>query len=170
MGRLLTQITFSLWSESVGSPDSSTIKDLRGPISRVPPLGCLVSLWVGVHTVLLLSGFYINSPTDMSSSKGTSAIGISCLFSALMPWSELPVQFSGLTFLSRMVLPIWSQCLRTTTTPAYLCPSWIKLLSLVNHFTSPSIWTHKSSSRSGSRVHERLSLGHSRTQAGNESF
>lgn len=110
----------------------------------------------------------------MSSSKGTLAVWVSCLFSTLKHWSELLVQTSGLKFLPGVALSIWSWCLRQLLfqhTSVYLewgCCHW---------WTMPSLHPSEQSCRGPSvklRVRQqgswKVNLGHSRREAGNESF
>jgi hypothetical protein len=90
-------------------PGSRAIKDMRSPIFRVTHWA--VSLPSGTEFSLSFcrqkASLYINSPIDISSSKGTLAICVSCLFSAVTPWSELPpVQLCGLILLSGVALHI----------------------------------------------------------------
>jgi hypothetical protein len=120
--------TISLWSavlyhllwhwdmgRYVGSSGSRAIKDMRGPISKATYWAVLLPSGIEFspffcHQKASLS---INSPNDIRDSKCTLAICVSCLFSALTPWSELPLQVSGLAFLPGVALPIWD----------YHCPS-----------------------------------------------
>jgi len=111
----------------------------------------------------------------MSCSKGTPTICVSCLFSTLMPWSDflVPVQLSWLTLLPGVTLLIWSQCLRplmlqhTSVHPEWSCCHWWMLLL---HPSNQSCRGPSNQSGSGSRAAEKLSWGHSRKEADNESF
>ena len=122
--------------------------------------------WVGL--------FLINKPTEMSSSKGTLAVWVSCLFSTLKHWSELLVQTSGLKFLPGVALSIWSWCLRQLLfqhTSVYLewgCCHW---------WTMPSLHPSEQSCRGPTtvvRIRQQASWkviqGRSRKEAGKESF
>ena len=105
----------------------------------------------------------------MSSSKGTLAVWVSCLFSTLKHWSELLVQTSGLKFLPGMALSIWSWCLRQLLfqhTSVYLewgCCHW---------WTMPSLHPSEQSCRGPTTVVRirqqatwKVILGHSRKEA-----
>ena len=104
----LAQITYSVWSERVGSPGSSAIEDMRGPVSRATHWDVFLSSGIEFSPYFCLqkAALPINSPMDMSGSKVTLAICVSYLFSVPMSHSELPVHLSGLKFLLGVAMSI----------------------------------------------------------------
>jgi hypothetical protein len=144
---------------------------MRGPISRATHWAILLSSGMEFspsfcHQKVLLP---IYSSIDVSSTKGTSSICVSCPFSTL-----LPVQLSRLTSLPGVALLIQSWCLRPPLPqhmsvllkeadgigePYYLC------IHMCSHAGA-----HLLRSGSESRAAEKLSYGHSGREAANESF
>ena len=122
----------------MGSPESRAIRDTRGPIFKATHWNILLTSgmqfrpWFYDQKVTLA----INSPIDMSSSKGTPTLCVPCLPSALMPWSELPFQFCGLMFLPGETLHVYSRCLWTllpqhsSVHPEWGCCHWRTTLPL----------------------------------------